>query len=158
MKNLLPMTEQQALNRLTSLCSRSEYSTFDIRKKMVSWQFDESLQEKLLARLVSERYVDDARYARSLVNDKLRLNRWGSQKIRSALIQKHIAKDIIEEVLSEVDPSKYVATLRELLRQKSHTINTPSPYERNVRLHRFALSRGFTSDIIRQCLPEIDSE
>ncbi len=152
------MTEQQALNRLTSLCSRSEYSTFDIRKKMVSWQFDESLQEKLLARLVSERYVDDARYARSLVNDKLRLNRWGSQKIRSALIQKHIAKDIIEEVLSEVDPSKYVATLRELLRQKSHTINTPSTYERKVRLHRFALSRGFTSDIIRQCLPEIDSE
>ncbi len=152
------MTEQQALVRLTSLCSRAEYSTFDIRQKMARWDLDDTLQEKLLTYLVREKYVDDIRYARSFVRDKLHLNHWGSQKIRMSLLQKHIDKDIINEVLSEVDPSEYVTILRELLRQKAHTIHAPSSFERTSRLVRFASGRGFTLDIIRQCLPEIDGE
>ncbi len=152
------MTEQQALHRLTSLCSRAEYSSYDLRQKMARWDIPTELQEKLLARLVREKYVDDVRYAHSFVRDKLYFNHWGSQKIRTALLQKHLPKPIIDEALTEVDPSEYTTILSELLRQKAKSLSALTPYERRMRLLRFASSRGFTLDIIRQCLPEIDEE
>ena len=48
--------------------------------------------------------------------------------------------------------------LRPLLKQKRKSIKAGNDYELNQKLVRFALSRGFTFDIIRQCLnvDEID--
>ena len=48
--------------------------------------------------------------------------------------------------------------LRPLLKQKRKSIKAENDYELNQKLVRFALSRGFTFDIIRQCLnvDEID--
>ena len=47
--------------------------------------------------------------------------------------------------------------LRPLLKQKRSSIKADSDYELNQKLVRFALSRGFTFDIIRQCLDVDDA-
>ena len=69
-----------------------------------------------------------------------------------ALWQKHIDDDIRQRVLSEVDDEEYLSVLRPLLKQKRRSTKAGSDYELNQKLVRFALSRGFTYDIIRQCL------
>ena len=38
------------------------------------------------------------------------------------------------------------------MKQKSKSIKAESDYERNQKLVRFALGRGFTFDLIRQCV------
>ena len=45
-----------------------------------------------------------------------------------------------------------LAVLRPLLKQKVRSIRAENDYERTQKLVRFALGRGFTFDIIRQCL------
>ena len=65
---------------------------------------------------------------------------------------KRIDKDIQQRVLSEVDDSEYLSVLRPLLRQKRRSVKAASDYELNQKLVKFALSRGFTFDIIRQCI------
>ena len=47
--------------------------------------------------------------------------------------------------------------LRPLLRQKRNTVKAQNDYELNQKLVRFALGRGFTFDIIRQCL-DVDED
>ena len=42
--------------------------------------------------------------------------------------------------------------LRPLLKQKRRSTKAESDYELNQKLVRFALGRGYTYDIIRQCL------
>jgi regulatory protein len=44
-----------------------------------------------------------------------------------------------------------------LLKQKRKSTKAANDYELNQKLVRFALGRGFTFDIIRQCL-EVDEE
>ena len=105
-----------------------------------------------MQRLVSERYVDDERYARAFVKDKVRYNKWGRRKVEQALWQKHIDEDIRQRVLDEVDDEEYLSVLRPLLKQKRKSTKANSDYELNQKLVRFAISRGFTYDIIRQCL------
>jgi regulatory protein len=72
--------------------------------------------------------------------------------VQQGLWLKHIDDDIQDRVLGEVDDSEYLAVLRPLLKQKVRSIRTENDYERTQKLVRFALGRGFTFDIIRQCL------
>ena len=154
------MTEQEAYLQLAALCAQAEHCQQEMRDKMRRWELDETAQNRIVARLVKERYVDDERYARAFVKDKIRYNKWGRRKVQQALWQKHIDTDIQQRVLDEIDEKEYLDVLRPLLKQKRKSIKAESDYELNQKLVRFALGRGFGFDIIRQCLDvdDIDIE
>lgn len=151
-------TEQEAYLELAALCAQAEHCQQEMRDKMRRWEMDEAVQERVIGRLVKERYIDEERYTRAFVNDKIRYQKWGRRKIQQALWMKRIDNDIQQRVLDEVDDEEYLDVLRPLLRQKRKTTKAQSDYELNQKLLRFALGRGFTFDIIRQCLDVEDEE
>ena len=146
------VTEQGAYLQLAQLCARSEHCQYEMLEKMRKWNMTDEAQARVMQRLISEYYVDDERYARAFVHDKIRYNKWGRRKVEQALWMKHIDEDIRERVLSEVDDDEYISILRPLLKQKRRNIKAQSDYEQNQKLVKFALGRGFTFDIIRQCM------
>ena len=146
------MTEQEAYLQLAALCAQAEHCQHEMLEKMRKWELPESVQARVMARLVKERYVDDERYARAFVKDKIRYNKWGRRKVQQALWLKRIDSDIQQTVLDEISDEEYLKVLKPLLKQKIKSIKAESDYERNQKLVRFALGRGFTFDIIRQCL------
>ena len=154
------ITEQEAYLQLAALCAQAEHCQQEMRDKMRRWEVDETAQNRIIARLVKERYIDDERYARAFVKDKIRYNKWGRRKVQQALWLKHIDADIQQRVLDEIDEKEYLDVLRPLLKQKRKSIKAESDYELNQKLVRFALGRGFGFDIIRQCLnvDDIDIE
>ena len=152
------MTEQEAYLQLAALCAQAEHCQQEMRDKMRRWDIDEMAQNRVVGRLVKERFVDDERYARAFVKDKIRYNKWGRRKVQQALWQKRISDDIQQQVLDEIDEKEYLDVLRPLLKQKRKTIKAQSDYELNQKLMRFALGRGFTFDIIRQCLDVEDED
>ena len=154
------ITEQEAYLQLAALCAQAEHCQQEMRDKMRRWEVDETAQNRIVTRLVKERYIDDERYARAFVKDKIRYNKWGRRKVQQALWLKHIDADIQQRVLDEIDEKEYLDVLRPLLKQKRKSIKAESDYELNQKLVRFALGRGFGFDIIRQCLnvDDIDIE
>ncbi len=149
---MLMKTEQEAYLTLAALCARSEHCQWEMLERMRRWELDDAALARVMARLVKERYVDDERYARAFVKDKVRNNKWGRRKVEQALWQKRIADDIRERVLDEVDEEEYLNVLRPLLKQKRKSTKAENDYELKQKLVRFALGRGFTYDIIRQCI------
>ena len=154
------MTEQEAYLQLAALCAQAEHCEQEMRDKMRRWELDETVQNRIINRLIKERYVDDERYARAFVKDKIRYNKWGRRKVQQALWQKRIDADIQQRVLDEIEEKEYLDILRPLLKQKRKSIKAESDYELNQKLVRFAMGRGFGFDIIRQCLnvDDIDIE
>ena len=144
------VTEQGAYLQLAQLCARAEHCQHEMLEKMRRWEMSDEAQARVMARLVKERYVDDERYARAFVRDKIRYNKWGRRKVEQALWQKRIDEVIRQQVLDEVDDEEYLSVLRPLLKQKRRSTKAASDYELNQKLVRFALGRGFTYDIIRQ--------
>ena len=143
---------KQAFSRLASLCARREYCQHDMLEKMRQWDLSDEEQAQVMEQLVEGRYVDDERYARAFVGDKVRYGKWGRRKIEQALWVKHIDEGIAASVLDEVDNEEYLAVLRPLVKQKLRSTSAASDYERRMKVMKHALSRGFTSDLIRQCL------
>lgn len=151
------MTEQEAYLQLAAFCAQTEHCEQEMLDKMKRWEIDEMAQKRIIQRLVEERYVDNERYARAFVKDKIRYNKWGRRKVQQALWMKRIDNDIQQRVLDEIDDKEYLDVLRPLLKQKRRSIKAESDYELNQKLVRFALGRGFTFDIIRQCI-QVDEE
>ena len=150
-------TENDAYLTLAALCAQAEHCQYEMLEKLRRWELPEDAQARVMAKLVKERYVDDERYAQAFVKDKIRYNKWGRRKVEQALWQKRIDEDIRKRVLDEVDDDEYLSILRQLLKQKRKTIKAQNDYELNQKLMRFAVGRGFTFDIIRQCI-DVDDE
>jgi regulatory protein len=149
-------TEEEAFLQLAALCANAEHCQYEMLEKMKRWELSDEAQARVMARLIEERYVDDRRYARAFVKDKIRYNKWGRRKVQQGLWMKRIDKEIQDEVLNEIDEKEYLNVLKPLLKQKRKSIKANSDYELNQKLVRFAYGRGFTFDIIRQCLDVSD--
>ena len=145
-------TEQEAYLQLAALCAQAEHCEQEMRDKMKRWEIDPDAQDRIVDRLIKERYIDEERYARAFVKDKIRYNKWGRRKVQQALWMKRISDDVQQRVLDEIDEKEYLNILVPLLKQKRKTIKANNDYELNQKLVRFALSRGFDFGVIRQCL------
>lgn len=151
------ISEKEALLRLAALCAQREHCQWEMTEKLRKWEIGEEAQARIMQKLVSGRYVDDERFARAFAMDKVRYNKWGRRKVEQALWQKHIDDDIRQRVLDDISDEEYLNILRPLLKQKRRTTKAASDYELDQKLIRFAVGRGFTFDIIRQCI-DVDEE
>ena len=150
-------TEQEAYLQMAAMCAQAEHCEQEMRDKMKRWAIEPDAQDRVIARLIKERYIDNERYARAFVKDKIRYNKWGRRKVMQALWMKRIDDDILHQVLDEIDDKEYVDVLIPLLKQKRKAIKAKSDYELNQKLVRFALGRGFDFSIICQCM-DVDDE
>lgn len=146
------MTEQEAFARLSALCAAAEHCSYEMEEKMRRWELEEDCIRNVMEKLVAEKYVDDSRYCRFFVKDKLRYNKWGRHKIEQALFAKRIPEGIRRQALDEIASDEYAEILRPLLAGKRKTTKAASEYEMNGKLIRFAMSRGFDMDVIRRCI------
>ena len=136
-------TPEQAAAALMRLCARAEKCESDARRLMRGWGVSDADAERVLARLVGERFIDDARYAGAFVREKMRLSGWGEYKIRAALQRKGIARATIDEALRAVDRSGMDDRLRAQLERKARTTKHATPYELKTKLIRYGLSLGY---------------
>lgn len=156
MKGKKPITEQQALLKLTALCASSEHCSQEMEDKMKRWELPEDAIARNMEFLIKHQFVDDARFARFFINDKVKYNKWGRRKVEQALWMKHIPKELSDPVFEEMEDEVYLETLRPMLQNKYKTIKAKNDYERSMKLIRFALGRGYSMDIIRKCIDNLD--
>jgi regulatory protein len=130
----------------------TEQCTYEMDEKMRRWQLPEDERRRVIDRLTEERFIDEERYCRFFVRDKIRQNKWGRRKVEQALYMKRIPEDRVARVLDEVDRETYIEILRPLLQAKRKTVKANSDYELECKLIRFALSRGFSVDEARESL------
>lgn len=152
------MSEETAMHRLADYCARGEHCSGELLALLAKWDVAPDARQRIMRELQQRRYFDDQRYAHAFVRDKVHFGKWGRRKIEQALRQKHIADDICRQALDAVADEDYLAVLSPLLQQKRRTVRAQSPYELNRKLVRYALSRGFTFSVIRQCLDVTDED
>ena len=145
---------QKITDRLRRLCSRREYCTSDILKKAVTaLDGDKEAAAKVLEVLVSEKYVDDLRYATAYAREKAMIAGWGETKIRYMLSAKRIDRSLVDQALTEIDAGKADSRLQKLLENKAKILKA-DPQIR-LKLLRFALGRGYQYDDVVRVLQDI---
>ena len=113
--------------------------------------------ESILKHLVKEGYVDEGRYARALVHDKVRFAKWGRVKIAQALWQKRIPADVADAALSGIDEDEYMTALRDVITSRYRQTKGATDYERKMKTMKSVCSRGYEPALVRKVLNLQDS-
>lgn len=148
--------EKEALQRLTLLCSQGEHCEKEMLEKMRRWEMSDEAQAHVMEVLVTERYIDNVRYCRGFIHDKMEYNRWGQRKIEQALWAKGIGRSISAPLFAEIEEERWTDILRPLISQKRKSTKGRNDYEINQKLLRFAIGRGFSFSQARECIGEVE--
>lgn len=139
------LTDNEAMVRLEDLCARAERCTHELRQKLYGWRITGARADAIINSLVDRRFVDDERFARAFVNDRVRFQRRGRLIIRRDLMVKRVPAAIIDAALAAIDEDTYSDNLIHTLRVKlramgSETLSDPMARQK---LLRHAVSRGY---------------
>ena len=134
------MDAARCLSRLQKLCSKAEYCEADIyRKALKDLEGDADAARKVLEALISEKYVDNARYASAFAREKAAIQGWGPVKIRFQLKAKGVSEENIRAALEEVDEGKQADKLRKVLLAKARSLAGDPQFR--LKLLRFGIVR-----------------
>ena len=143
-----PLTPDQVLDKMAKYCAYQERCVKDVRDKLKTFDLPQKEKDKIIDYLVDNRFVNDERFARSFVRGKINQSGWGLNKIRFHLIQKGIAKDIIDEALGRTDEETYRQRLIDILKTKSKTVKAENDFERKRKLAAYAMQKGFEGSLV----------
>lgn len=113
-----------------------------------------------VAELTDLGYLDDAKYARLVVADALRLGSKGPGRIRRQLRQKGLAPAVIEQALTAIEPDQWLPVSARILRTLAGQAGRVSKQQLLLKAKSRLLAHGFTGDLLTAALdnwePPID--
>ena len=146
------MTETEGKTRAEAYCSSAEHYRSEVRAMLERHGAEKPDIESIINNLVKEGFIDESRYARAFVHDKVRFARWGKVKIAQALWQKRIPQDITDAALESIEDDEYLAALRDVVKAKFRTVKGATEYERKMKTMRSVCSRGYEPALVRKLL------
>jgi regulatory protein len=105
--------------------------------------------DEVIDRLIASEVLDDARYARRYAEDKRQLKRWGSERIRAALLDRGISVEDADEALSDADSEQEVERAVELLRDRGATLEDALERQRALGM---LVRRGYDSEVAYEAI------
>ncbi|MDH6306083.1 regulatory protein [Parabacteroides sp. PF5-5] len=146
------ISEPEMMHRMAAWCSSAERCEQDVRTKITTAGLPAEAADRIITRLTQEKFLNEQRFARSFVNDKLRFNKWGRVKIAYELARKGISPFVRQEALEGIDEQEYTEILYSLLKSKKKTAGGKDERDTWYKLLRFASGRGFESREATLCL------
>jgi len=140
------------LTKMQNYCSYQERSFFDVKNKLISWNVQEKIMDKIISKLVDQDYLNEERYAKAFTGGKFRINKWGKNKIINELHKKQIPDIYIQIGINEIDDNEYFNTLKEIISKKDANLKIANQEKRMQKLANYAISRGFDRGIVWKVL------
>jgi len=131
---------------------RCEYEVHEwlFRKKYAD------LETELVRRLKDKNYLNDERFARLFVRDRVKLRAWGPVRLRHELMTKRIPKQIIDNAIDDIrEEYDFDQLASDLVQQKLKSIPHPTLKDKK-RLWVFLQRRGYEPASVIKALSGIN--
>ena len=147
-----------ALERLKNFCALEDRCQFDVIQKMKEWGLLELTQDHILKILITDKYIDEERYAQSFCRGKFRIKKWGRIKITNELKKKKISNICINEGLKEIEDEEYEILLNNLLEKKNNSLKNKNHFVRKKKIASFLIQRGFEGNLVWDKIREFSNK
>ena len=108
--------------------------------------------DDVVGQLIETGVLDDARYARRYAEDKRELRRWGSERIRAALLDRGISPADAEAALAGADSEGEIELALELLRDRGKDLDDALERQRALGM---LVRRGYDSEVAYEAIRRV---
>lgn len=155
-QNLL--TPEKVLDKAQKFCLYRERSEAEMERKMKEWGVDQNLIDRILDRLIDDRFISNERFALAYTRGKFNVKQWGRIKIRQGLKMHRISDELIQLSFKQINPDSYFEALNKVILKKLPNsikdLDNKQSYELKGSIYRTAAQKGFESDLILQILDD----
>jgi regulatory protein len=142
----------EILTKARRYCAVQERCHQEVRDKLYTWGSHQEEVEQVIGQLIGEGYLNEQRFAEHYAVSKFRQKGWGRVKIREALRFKKISTPCITKALASIDYEEYIAYLANAVEKLRAKTKGRNEWEREQRVKRYLLTRGFEGDLITDAL------
>jgi regulatory protein len=142
--------DDKLYNRALKLVASRSKTEGEMRDYLRRKDASPALVDTILNKLSDIDLINDEKYARSFVNDRLLLRPTSRRKIIAELKKKHIKQSTIDSALTDYSGDPHA--LNEVIRQKRRQ----EKYKDNLKLMQYLARQGFNYDDIRSALSGLE--
>lgn len=134
--------------------SKSEQAAAMIKKKLELKGYSEEIIDRVIDECIAQNYINDERFAKAFISDKVKLKHWGQKRIKIELTRKGISPTLIEKCLPEffADNTINLKIIEKIIKKFSPL----SEVKNREKAVRFLLYRGYEWDQINRMLLHIN--
>lgn len=155
---LIAEDKNKAYNYAISILSRRAKSEKELRLKMSQKGYENEYIDFTIDKLKQNKYIDDSDYSERFIRDKLSFSKYGKLKVREALYNKGIDKQIIDEKLNLISSEDEFKRSYELAEKKLKSLFKLDSQKRRIKLYNFLINKGFEYDTVKKVVSELLKE
>lgn len=152
-----PFSDPELLTKARAYCARQERAQQEVRDKLYGWGASSKLVEGIIAQLISEGFLNEARFAEHFAVSKFRQKGWGLRKIEHALKAKDVSAPCIRAALKAIAPDEYDAVLQTAVAKRWEKQKDGDSFVRRQKVLRYFLGRGYALERIEAALVALDA-
>lgn len=147
--------EMNAYNYAVNLLSRAPKSEKELKMKMQDKGYDVIFIENVIKKLREQRYIDDERYSEMFISSKINISKDGRRKIKEALYNKGINKEIIDEKLSSVSEEEEIERAFLLAKKKLASMKEEDTRKKTLKLSNYLINKGFEYSTVKKVVSSL---
>lgn len=146
-------TETGLLAKARAWCARQERCQQEVRNKVYAWGGHREVVEQVIAQLIGEGFLNEARFAEHYAVSKSRQKGWGRRKIEQALKAKRVSDHCIAAGLAAIDADEEEQQLRHAVAKRWARTKGQDPFVHRQKVIRYFVGKGFSREQVEAALP-----
>ncbi len=156
-----PINEERArektFKRAVNLLTYKPRSIRELRERLLEKPWTNAkVVEEVVQKLLTYGYLDDEKFARDFASAKLRGKPQGKRVIGQKLYRRKLPRETIEKALSDVfEETPESGLISRAIEKRVALKGKPETREETKKLYDFLMRQGFSYDLIREKLREL---
>lgn len=150
----MPMktASSEVIGKARSYCARQERCQQDVRDKLYGWGEHRVQVESIIAQLIGEGFLSEARFAEHFAVSKFRQKGWGRRKIEQALRLKQVSEPCIALGLKSIEDDEYRKALAKAVAKRWEKVKEIDAYNKRQKVMRYFIGRGYAVEQVEKAL------
>ena len=155
MHNKKTYTLNEAIKKLEHYCAYQERCHKEVQQKLKEMGMIPEAIDVVIGHLLEHNFLNEERFAKTYVQGKFKIKKWGKRRLTLALKQKDVSKYNINLGLSMLSDEEYIVTFNTLAEKKFNSIKETNSLKKKKKLADYLLYRGWEPHLVYDKVNEL---